>query len=55
MAVPKKRTTKSKRGMRRSHIKKVVSISTCNNCGSCKVPHHICPMCKFYKGKKTIL
>lgn len=55
MAVPKKKTTQSRRGMRRSHLALVpVNVSECNNCGAKKLSHHICPSCGFYKGRLIV-
>ena len=44
MAVPKHKTSKSKRDMRRSHQNlEAPSLSTCPECGEAKLPHHVCP------------
>ena len=52
MAVPKKKTSKSKQGMRRSHdFDKAVNVMTCNNCGKAMVSHNVCPFCNFYAGR----
>jgi large subunit ribosomal protein L32 len=55
MAVPKKKTSKSRRNMRRSHhaLTAVNSIE-CSNCGSRKLPHHVCSSCGHYKGRQVI-
>ncbi len=55
MAVPKKKTSKSRRNMRRSHhaLTAVNSIE-CPNCGSRKLSHHVCPSCGQYKGRQVI-
>jgi len=55
MAVPKRKTSKSKRDMGRAH-KKIdgITIATCPNCGEPIVPHQACKNCGQYKGK-TIL
>jgi len=55
MAVPKHKTSKSKRDMRRSHQRlEAPSLSTCPECGEAKLPHHVCPKCGQYKGKQVI-
>lgn len=55
MAVPKHKTSKSKRDMRRSHQNlEAPSVSTCPECGEPKLPHHICPNCGQYKGRQVI-
>ena len=52
MAVPKKRTSKSRKGMRRSHdsIKFTANVVECNNCGELKLRHHVCDACGTYRG-----
>jgi large subunit ribosomal protein L32 len=55
MAVPKKKTSKSRRDMRRSHhALPSISLSECSNCGSAKLPHHLCKSCGFYKGRQVL-
>lgn len=55
MAVPKKKTSKSKRNMRRSHDGvAVVNNAGCANCGAPKQPHHLCRSCGWY-GKQQII
>jgi large subunit ribosomal protein L32 len=55
MAVPKKKQTKSRRGMRRSHDwLPRASYAECSNCGELKRPHHICPACGQYDGREVI-
>ena len=58
MAVPKRKTSKRRRDMRRSHhaIKEPTHITLCSN-PDCRKPvrsHEICPACGFYKGKQVI-
>ncbi|MCS6902117.1 MAG: 50S ribosomal protein L32 [Myxococcales bacterium] len=55
MAVPKRRTTRSKRDMRRANHDKVVApnLIPCPNCNAPILPHRVCPECGFYKGKPT--
>jgi large subunit ribosomal protein L32 len=46
MAVPKRRTSKSKKGMRRSHHAIVpTQIQYCNRCSVPVLPHKICWSC----------
>lgn len=55
MAVPKYRTSSSKRDMRRSHhALKVGGISVCSNCSSVKHPHAVCEACGHYRGKQVL-
>ena len=43
MAVPKQKTSKSKRNMRRSHLAlKKVNVVIDKDSGEFKLPHHIC-------------
>jgi len=53
MAVPKKKTSKSKRGMRRAHdaLSIPLNYTECEECGRLKRLHHICQQCGFYRGK----
>lgn len=55
MAVPKRKTSKSKRDKRRTH-KKTSGPNTveCPQCGEAKLPHHVCPSCGSYKGREVI-
>ncbi|HHP7235995.1 MAG TPA: 50S ribosomal protein L32 [Desulfobacterales bacterium] len=55
MALPKRKTSKSKRDMRRAHKKaKVPNVSTCPECGEAVVPHRACPSCGAYKGRNVV-
>ena len=56
MAVPKKRTSKRRKGMRRSHdsLKFNANVVECNECGELKLRHHICSSCGFYRGRKIV-
>lgn len=55
MAVPKKKVSKSRRDMRRSHLSiSPVNYMICSNCGEAKLPHHACPHCGFYKGRQVL-
>ena len=54
MAVPKKKVSKSRRDMRRSHhALKATSSQECPNCGELKRPHHVCGSCGYYDGRET--
>jgi large subunit ribosomal protein L32 len=56
MAVPKHKTSKSKRDKRRAHDKiDAPAVGTCPGCGEAKLPHHACPECGEYKGKSVIV
>lgn len=56
MAVPKRKTSKSRRDKRRSSVWKLEMpcFSTCTQCGELKIPHKICDNCGFYKGQSIL-
>ena len=55
MAVPKRKTSKSRRNMRRSHHALTpANAIECRNCGELKLPHHICSACGYYHDRETI-
>ncbi|MPY69367.1 MAG: 50S ribosomal protein L32 [Alphaproteobacteria bacterium] len=55
MAVPKKKTSKSRRNMRRSHDALEASAhSECPNCGELKRPHHVCGACGYYREREVV-
>lgn len=55
MAVPKKKVSKSRRNMRRSHhaIKTAAHVE-CPNCGELKRPHHVCQACGYYDEREVV-
>ena len=55
MAVPKKRTSKSRKNMRRSHhaLKYTAASESCPTCGELKLRHHVCDHCGQYRGKQV--
>jgi large subunit ribosomal protein L32 len=55
MAVPKKRTSKPRKRMRRSHHFLVHKAATmdCDTCGEVKLRHHVCPSCGSYRGQQV--
>ncbi|MBP6819791.1 50S ribosomal protein L32 [Ferrovibrio sp. MS7] len=55
MAVPKKKKSKSKRDMGRSHdALKGSAYMECTNCGELKRPHHVCGACGHYDGREVV-
>jgi large subunit ribosomal protein L32 len=53
--VPKKKTSKAKRDMRRSHHALVVpNLTKCSNCGAKKPQHQVCPSCGYYDGRQVL-
>ncbi|MDX9703074.1 MAG: 50S ribosomal protein L32 [Candidatus Auribacterota bacterium] len=55
MPNPKKKMSRTRRNKRRTHyVLEAPQLSTCENCGSAKMPHRICPGCGFYGGRKIV-
>jgi large subunit ribosomal protein L32 len=55
MAVPKKKVSPSRRGMRRSHeALSAPAYQECSNCGELKRPHHVCSHCGHYDGREVV-
>ncbi|AMB99653.1 50S ribosomal protein L32 [Aerococcus urinaehominis] len=55
MAVPKRKTSKSRKNKRRTHYKlEVPGMVTCPNCGELRKSHHVCPSCGHYDGKEVV-
>lgn len=55
MAVPKKKTSKSKRDMRRSHHRlETPGYVECSNCGELMRPHHVCEACGHYNKRQVV-
>lgn len=56
MAVPKKKTSVSRKGKRRAgqhHKEYRKHPMSCPNCGDMTMPSHACPSCGTYKGKEV--
>ena len=55
MAVPKRRTSKSRKRLRRGHHAAAsVRTQACPRCSSPKLSHRVCDSCGYYRGKKQI-
>ncbi|HAG91360.1 MAG TPA: 50S ribosomal protein L32 [Bdellovibrionales bacterium] len=55
MPTPKKKTTRSKRDMRRAHdFLTAPGVHNCPNCGALARPHHVCGSCGYYKNKEVV-
>lgn len=53
MAVPKRKTSKTRRDKRRTHDALTApAVSTCSKCGEAIRPHHVCDSCGTYSGKQ---
>lgn len=56
MAVPKRKTSKSKKNKRRASAYKLpkATISECPQCHEPKLPHRVCRACGYYKNREVI-
>lgn len=55
MAVPRHKTSKSKKNSRRAHHALTpATTNECPRCSSPKLPHCVCEVCGFYKGEKKL-
>ncbi len=56
MAVPKRKTSKSRRDKRRAqtHKAKKVTLAKCPQCHEPKLPHRVCKACGHYKNKEVV-
>jgi large subunit ribosomal protein L32 len=55
MAVPKKRTSRTRRDKRRAtHKAAKARVNHCVKCHSPRLPHRICPSCGDYAGREVI-
>ncbi len=55
MPMPKKRISKMRRDLRRSHHHLSTPVTgKCSNCSAVIRPHHVCPTCGYYKGKEIV-
>ncbi len=54
MAVPKRKVSKSRKGMRRSHDGVSKPTVTLCSCGEPAMPHRVCPACGKYKDKQVV-
>ncbi|MEA3313836.1 MAG: 50S ribosomal protein L32 [Caldisericota bacterium] len=55
MANPKKKTTRSKKGMRQWKEKiKSPNLIECPHCHNLVLSHHVCPYCGYYDGNPVV-
>ena len=56
MGVPKRKTSKSKKRMRkRSHKKAILAAKPCPKCGAPQLSHRVCPKCGTYRGRQVLI
>ncbi len=56
MALPKRKTSKSRRNMRRSHdALRARPVLVCPRCSEIKMPHRACPNCGYYRGRQAVV
>lgn len=54
-AVPKRKVSKSRKNMRRSHhFLSAPASAACPQCGEPRAPHRVCRSCGTYHGRKTL-
>jgi large subunit ribosomal protein L32 len=55
MPNPKRRHSRTRGRRRRTHYKVTVpNVVDCPNCHQSRLPHHVCPHCGFYDGRRVI-
>lgn len=56
MAVPKRKSSQSRRDKRRSSTWKLATpgLVKCPNCDELIRSHHVCPKCGMYNGKEVV-
>ncbi len=55
MAHPKRKTSKSRKNKRRTHIKlEGIELTECSNCGTMHRRHHACKDCGYYRGRQVL-
>jgi len=55
MAVPQRRTSKTRKRLRRTHLKLTVpGMHACPNCNEMTAGHRACSSCGYYKGRQVV-
>ncbi|MVO99199.1 MULTISPECIES: 50S ribosomal protein L32 [Paenibacillus] len=55
MAVPFRKTSKTRRDKRRTHFKlEVPGMVKCEQCAELKLSHRVCKNCGTYKGREIV-
>ncbi len=54
-ALPKQKTSKARKGKRRSHLHlELPQLEVCPTCKTKKQTHHVCPECGTYRGRQIL-
>ncbi|HOP06505.1 MAG TPA: 50S ribosomal protein L32 [candidate division Zixibacteria bacterium] len=55
MALPKRRHSRTRGRKRRTNWKlSMPNVVECPHCHQARLPHHICPSCGYYDGRKVL-
>ncbi|HIX02367.1 MAG TPA: 50S ribosomal protein L32 [Candidatus Ligilactobacillus excrementigallinarum] len=55
MAVPARKTSKTRKRLRRTNYKlQVPGMSACPNCGELRRSHRVCPSCGYYGDREVV-
>jgi large subunit ribosomal protein L32 len=55
VALPKRRFSRSRSRKKRTHKKlNPISLSICPQCKQPKLPHRVCSVCGYYKGREVV-
>lgn len=55
MAVPKRKSSKRRRNLRRAHdALKPIGLAKCPRCNQAVLPHTLCSNCGYYRGRQVI-
>ncbi|MCH8234571.1 MAG: 50S ribosomal protein L32 [Chloroflexi bacterium] len=53
--LPKKKHSRARKGGRAAHhFLTRGALSICQQCRSVKLPHRVCPVCGYYKGRSVV-
>ena len=54
MAVQQNKKSKSKKGMRRSHLRVAIPNVVYCSCGEPRLQHSVCPSCGTYRNRQVV-
>lgn len=55
MAVPKRKTSKRRKNLRRGQIKATLAqVKSCPDCGANQEAHRVCTTCGMYRGRQVL-